>query len=57
MKSQIKSIKSELNHQQQPWLEEAVHSVFAASEAFETYVNTNIVVSALHNVASLFCTE
>jgi DNA-binding MarR family transcriptional regulator len=40
MDKQIKSVKNEINLQREPWLEEAVHSIFAASAAFETYVNT-----------------
>jgi DNA-binding MarR family transcriptional regulator len=36
---QIKFVKSELSLQKEPWLEEAVHSVFATSYAFESYVN------------------
>jgi DNA-binding MarR family transcriptional regulator len=39
MNNRINSVKNELTLQKKPWLEEAVHSVFAASDAFESYVN------------------
>lgn len=40
MKKPIETIKNELIGQKDPWVEEAVHAVFAASEIFETYVST-----------------
>lgn len=39
MNSQMNAVKSDLLSQKEPWLEDAVHSVYAASDTFETYVN------------------
>ncbi len=39
MNDQLKMVKGDLMAQNEPWVQNAVHTVFAASDIFETYVN------------------